>query len=176
MALDEIVGRLKGGASPRDFIAEGFPRSSVYTARKKLNTSHDLKHRNESIAGDDVLANLKQERDRLRLEREQLRLEVEIQELQASRDDLPRHIAQLDAKVNALAAIAVHTHVELNLRHMDLATHKKTFHGVRLEPDIDDLLNQDDPVRSMISAARGALDRACLRNGAEPFTFEAPDA
>jgi len=87
--LNEIRNRLKAGDTPRQLIAEGYSRSSVYRENKKLNNPHP----------DTTIKPVNDELQELRQRRDIAKLQREIAEIEANKEMLPDRVAALEKTV-----------------------------------------------------------------------------
>ena len=91
--LEEIRQKLLGGKKPMELVKEGYAKSSVYYAAKKVR---NVRLGVPNLPIDDELAEL-------RRKREIIKLEKEIAELEAAKGSLPERVSKLEAEVQRLS-------------------------------------------------------------------------
>jgi len=92
--LAEIREKLLSGKKPVELIKEGYAKSSVYHAAKKIRNTHS------GVPGlpvDDEVAELRQRKEIIKLQKE-------IAELEATKDRLPDRVAALESSLERLPA------------------------------------------------------------------------
>lgn len=91
--LAEIREKLVEGATPKELIAGGYAKASVYYELRRLRRSAQLKL--PDIGGDDELADLKHRR-------ELAKVLADIQEIESKRERLPARIEALEGRLASL--------------------------------------------------------------------------
>lgn len=107
--LAEIKQNLLSGQQPIDLIKAGYAKSSVYYMMKKIR---DTQMGISELPGDDELADL-------RRQREVLKLEKEIADIEAAKEKLPDRMAVLEKKVAELQA-TLHETIDWIVQEFDL--------------------------------------------------------
>jgi hypothetical protein len=126
--LDEIRNKLESGTTPKQLIAKGYPRSSVYRENKKLKV----------IQSGTSASPVSDEIQELRRHKEIIKLEKEIAELEALKEKLPERVAALESGLEGLPGRISFLERQLNLT-LDAVEH--TFfelHGIAMSMQIDD--------------------------------------
>ena len=89
---EKIEEKLHSGMTPKQVIAQGHARSTVYQVKKEMAYSAK---KEVAYPGSSEIAELKEEKTRLKLE-------AEIEEIKSKRDKLPERVARLERQMNAL--------------------------------------------------------------------------
>jgi chromosome segregation ATPase len=93
--METIHQRLQDGESPRQLIAEGFPRSTVYLVNRRIKGMQGSPGKTDAVVTDEEIQELKQEKARLSLQ-------VQISKLEAERERLPNRVTRLERQLSLL--------------------------------------------------------------------------